>query len=268
MKERFEFPPLVELIAEIRWNVEANQAPNVPFFHDSGSHLYEEFFSRLLAELDGQGYGTSERMVPIGFPLMNQHPVIRYQKSGKHTSGQDSSASTLFQAGVGIFTVNAVQPYKSWEQFRPVVEIGLQALMSSAPNCKSGFTVSLRYVDAFKEELTEGRTHRQFLEEILGIQVIVPESLRKISVDGSTVIPMLHMVTPLSFGTLQIQFAEGELSGEKVFLMENVVTVSEEYDGDVAKMMHGLDQARAIVHESFVGMTRPLHTKMKLSEGQ
>lgn len=268
MKERFESPPLVELIAEVRWNVQANHASTNPFLVDSSNHVHEEFFTRLLSELDRQGYGASERMVPVGFPLINQHPVIRYLKSANASSGHDKSASTLFQAGVGIFTVNAVQPYKSWEQFRPVVESGLQALMNSEPTREDGFTVSLRYVDAFKEELTGGRTHRQFLEEVLGIQVIVPEVLKQISRDGSTVIPMMHMVTPLSFGNLQIQFAEGQLSGEPVFLMENVVTVSEPFDGSVAAMMEGLDQARGIVHKSFVGMTRPLHEKMKLSEGQ
>lgn len=268
MKERFESPPLVELIAEIRWVVDAGSSPHAPFFHNSGAHPYEEFFTRLLPQLADRGYGASERMVPVGFPLIHQHPVIRYQKGGAAASTQDKSASALFQAGVGIFTVNAVQPYDSWNEFRPVVQMGLEALVNAKPGRAGGFTVSLRYVDAFKEELTEGRTHREFLDEVLGIQIIVPEALRAISVDGSTVVPMLHLVTPLSFGFLQIQFAEGELSGERVYLMENVVTVTEAYDGDVERIMLALDEARAVVHKSFVGMTRPIHGKMKLSEGQ
>ncbi|MNG25422.1 hypothetical protein D3C84_1102730 [compost metagenome] len=93
--------------------------------------------------------------------------------------------------------------------------------------------------------------------------------MQELSVDGSTVVPMLQLVTPLDFGTLQIQFAEGEIAGERVYMMENVVTIREAYRGtDVDELLAGFDAARSVVHRSFVEMTGPLHQKMKMSEGQ
>lgn len=269
MKKRFESPPLVELIAELRWSIDATEAAHGPVLHPQATSAYEEFFSRLLAELSKQGYGSSERLAPVGFPLLMQHPVVRYRKSGSVASAHDKSASTLFQAGVGIFTINAVQPYKNWEQFRPVVQIGLQALINAAPVATEGFSLSLRYIDAFKHELTDGLPHREFMEQALGVKVTVPDILQELSIDGSTVVPMLHLVTPLDFGTLHIQFAEGEIAGERVYMMENVVTITDPFRGaSVDQLLDGFDAARGVVHKSFVGMTGPLHQKMNISEAQ
>ncbi|WP_047933491.1 TIGR04255 family protein [Pseudomonas putida] len=267
MIERFASSPLIELIAEVRWPVDTGSAPDTPFFQGPTSQPHEEFFSRLLAELAQKGYGASERMIPPGFPLMKQAPVVRYRKSGAQASLQDHTASTLFQAGAGIFTVNAVQPYKSWEQFRPVVEGGLSALISANPPAGNGFDLVLRYVDAFKDPLTKGRPLREFLAEVMGIHVQVPEALQAISKDGSAIVPMLHVVVPLEFGSLQIQFAEGELQGERVFLMENVVTISQRHEASVPAMLGALDEARAVVHKSFVDLTRSIHQEMGISEG-
>lgn len=266
MNERFDSSPLIELIAEVRWPVDAAMEPGMPFFQGAGTHSSEEFLSRLVAELAVGGYGASERLIPPGFPLMKQAPAMRFKKSGAQASSLDHSASTLFQAGAGLFTVNAVQPYKSWEQFRPVVEQGLGAMIAARPPASGGFHLSLRYVDAFKRDLTKGRSLRQFLAEVMGIEMQIPGALRNLSIDGSAIIPMLHIVIPVGFGSLQIQFAEGELQGEPVFLMENVVTISTTYDADIGRMLSALDEARAIVHKSFVDLTRPIHNEMGLSE--
>lgn len=267
MKERFENPPLVELIAEVRWAVDAGLAPGAPFFQGPNSQTSEDFLNRLLAELALAGYGVSERLIPPGFPLMNQAPAVRYKKSAHQASALDETASTLFQAGAGLFTVNAVPPYKSWNQFRPVVALGIEALLKSAPPKTGGFSLALRYIDAFKSELTQGRSHKDFLQEIMGIKVTIPPALEGLSVDGSTVVPMLQTVIPLKFGTLQIQFAEGQLQGESVFLMENIVTIAGEQDDHLDAMLSALDEARSVVHQSFVELTRPIHEQMIISEG-
>lgn len=268
MKERFENPPLVELIAEVRWDVDAGLAPGAPFFQGPNSQTSEELLNRLLAELAQAGYGVSERLIPPGFPLMNQAPAVRYKKSGRQASALDETASTLFQAGAGLFTINAVPPYKSWDQFRPVVALGLQALLNSAPPKRGGFSLKLRYIDAFKSELTQGRSHRDFLQDIMGIQVTIPKALEAFSADGSIVIPMLQTVIPLKFGTLQIQFAEGQLQGEDVFLMENIVSIQGEHEDRLEAMLSALDEARLVVHQSFIELTRPIHDQMIMSEGE
>ncbi|WP_295472823.1 TIGR04255 family protein [uncultured Pseudomonas sp.] len=267
MIERFDSSPLIELIAEVRWTVDAAMDPGMPFYQGPNAQTSEEFFSRLQTELAIVGYGASERLTPPGFPLMKQAPALRYKKSGSQASSLDHSASTLFQAGAGLFTINAVQPYKSWEQFRPVVQKGLEALITAQPPTSGGFDLALRYVDAFKDHLTGGRSLREFLAEVMGIQVQVPEALTNLSKDGSAIIPLIHMVIPLDFGSLQIQIAEGELQGEPVFLMDNAVTIAASHEANVEQMLAALDEARAVVHKSFVDLTRPIHAAMGLSEG-
>ncbi|MGO4001470.1 TIGR04255 family protein [Pseudomonas fluorescens] len=266
MIERFDSSPLIELIAEVRWSVNAAMDPGAPFFQGPNAQSSEEFFSRLQAELSSVGYGASERLSPPGFPLMKQIPALRYKNSGSQASSLDHSASTLFQAGAGLFTINAVQPYKSWEQFRPVVQKGLEALIAANPPASGGFDLALRYIDAFKEHLTGGKPLKEFLAEVMGIQVQIPEALTALSKDGSAIIPMLQMVIPLEFGSLQIQIAEGELQGEPVFLMENAVTIAASHAANVEQMLAALDEARAVVHKSFVDLTRPIHAAMGLSE--
>lgn len=239
----------------------------MPFFQGASAESSEEFFVRLHSRLSSLGYGAAERMTPPGFPLMNQVAAFRYKKNASDASSTDHTASTIFQAGAGLFSVHAVQPYKSWDQFRPVVEKGIEALIGANPPAAGEFDLVLRYVDAFKEDLTGGRPLKEFLSEVMGINVTVPSALTTLSADGTSIVPMIHIVIPLDFGSFQIQIAEGELQGEKVFLMENTVSIAASHVANVGQMLSSLDQARAVLHKSFIDLTQPIHAAMGLSEG-
>ncbi len=101
----------------------------------------------------------------------------------------------------------------------------------------------------------------------MGINVTVPRALTELSADGTSIVPMIHVVIPLAFGSFQIQIAEGELQGEKVFLMENTVSIAASHVANVEQMLASLDQARAVLHKSFIELTQPIHAAMGLSEG-
>lgn len=267
MIERFDSSPLIELIAEVRWTVDAVMDLNVPFYQGASANSSEEFFTRLHSKLSSIGYGAAERLTPAGFPLMNQSAAFRYKRSVAEGESPDHSASSIFQAGAGLFSVHAVQPYKSWDQFRPVVQKGLEAFLAAKPPATGEFSLVLRYVDAFKDELTDGKPLKEFLADVMGIKVSIPDALTILSKDGTSIVPMIHVVIPLAFGSFQIQIAEGELQGEKVFLMENTVSIAASHGANVEKMLASLNEAREVLHKSFVGLTQPIHAAMGLSEG-
>ena len=178
----FNNAPLVELIAELRWNqlpqmgaVPAPPAPQgiqQPTMFVLGHNAVEEFLMRVGGEVYQRGYRLAERLVPPGFPIMPSQAVCRYRSSDAN------KASTMYQAGFGTFTVNAVPPYKSWEEFAPVVAGGVDALLAARQpegNLPQFLSVSLRYIDAFRETLTEGHDVSSFLSDVLGFTVGLPE---------------------------------------------------------------------------------------------
>ncbi|WP_145912213.1 hypothetical protein, partial [Alloalcanivorax xenomutans] len=81
MKERFAKPPLLELVAEIRW-----QLPRPFSGHDMPMPMipqmlkvYEDGFSHFSKSMAEIGFRNSERLVPQGFPSMPYEPVLRYR---------------------------------------------------------------------------------------------------------------------------------------------------------------------------------------------
>lgn len=265
MKERFATPPLVELVAELRWQETEMPAgfpqfPGVPF---PFSESFDKRMSILLPALASLGYGASERLFPPGFPLPLGAPACRFKFSGPIQEGQESLASTLFQLGAGIFTANALQPYKSWDEFSPTVKGGVDAFLKSHPSSVSGYSLLLRYIDAFSKDLLDGRTNVEFLQQVLGIEVRVPEIISGYAAGGGINLPLMQIGVPLDFGFLQIQFADGVVDNTPVFLMETTVTITGEVSPDVNEIMGSFERARNVIHNIFVGITKPIHEQMK-----
>ncbi|WP_193041086.1 TIGR04255 family protein, partial [Pseudomonas sp. K2] len=222
MNERFDNPPLVELVAELRWKNPASlmaMPPGFPagFSFPGSNDSFEKQLPTVNSAMSAIGYGASERLIPEGFPAPAEAPIVRYRYSarGAVDSGREHLPSTLFQIGTGIFTVNAVKPYKSWDDFAPVVEQGVRILLESQQTKVEGYSLILRYIDAFKKDLTGDASHLQFLTDVFGFKIEVPEILREVSNTGSVALPVMQITVPLAFGSLQLQMAEGEIEGNK-----------------------------------------------------
>jgi uncharacterized protein (TIGR04255 family) len=210
------------------------------------------------------GYGASERLVPVGFPVPAEVPIVRYRYSGTDFAepGREHLPSTLFQIGTGIFTANAVKPYKSWDDFRPIVENGIKILLESQVEKIEGYSLILRYIDAFRKDLTGDTTHLKFLTDVFGFKIEPPDFLRQHSVTGEIGLPTMQISVPLKFGHLQLQMAEGEIEGAPGYILENVVVIDGLIGPSVEEIMTSFSQARDVIHSVFVGMTKPLREKM------
>lgn len=266
MNERFNNPPLVELVAELRWKDLSTPAlpPGFPIGFPFGGN--QQTFDAQLAEMTGAmtaiGYGQSERLIPQGFPAPPEAPVVRFRYSGSSERDRDHLPSTLFQLGGGIFTINAVKPYKSWDDFKPVVEHGVAILLKTQKAPVDGYSLILRYVDAFRKDLTGELSHLQFLKQVFGFGVDVPPVLLKHAGERTVNMVQAQVVVPLGFGSLQLQMVEGEIEGGPAYILENVVSIDGLVGADVGAILESFSRARDVIHDVFVNLSAPLRDKM------
>ncbi|RYH28896.1 MAG: TIGR04255 family protein, partial [Alcaligenaceae bacterium] len=176
MSLTFDVAPLVEIIAEVRWSdPTAFMVPGPLMGLSQPSNATDEFFMRFGGRAYGSGFQRAERLVPPGFPVPIGQVVYRYRPP--EDFHDEMARSALWQVGPGVFTANAVPPYRSWVEFSPLVRAGLEVLFETRPadvRNSPVSSVSLRYVDAFNHDLIGDSTFEKFLAEKLGFQVLLP----------------------------------------------------------------------------------------------
>jgi len=260
----FKQPPLVEVVAELRWDVPTTgevpeQFAGVPLpVRDSSA--YEIQFMNFAGKAGAKGFGLVERVIPPGFPLMARQVAYRYRKA------TGAEGAPLFQLGPGVFTVNLVPPYKSWRGFLPHIELGLEMLLESMTenNRIDAFTeVRLRYIDVFGENLRQGRPAINFLEEGLGISVKLPPSLTQYCTDHNQSKLNLSVSLPIDQGNMDLNIGERWVRNTRSLVMETVVTRKGPIHSDKNNILDSFTDAHRIIHDSFVAMTEPLHKFME-----
>ena len=249
MTVTFGNAPLVEIIAELRWNPQPPPSqmaggvagPMVVMAVNANS--LDEFFMRFGGEVYQQGFQRAERVVPTGFPFMLFQPVYRYRKS------TDQDSSVLYQAGAGMFSANAIPPYQSWDAFSPTVEAGIDALLKTRSDAERSIpfsSISLRYIDAFRAALTQGRDIGMFVKDVLGIKLELPEGISKHVAPGQSAKPSLQLAIPLTNGmTMNIGLGEGMVNNELAIIMDTTVGTLSDTAPDKTSAMAALNAARA-----------------------
>ena len=169
--------PLVELIVELRWGPGAVVGPlglqqfsfGIPAAKD------EEFYMHFAGLMFEKGYGRFERLVSPPMIAVASQAACRFRPT------DPSVASPLFQVGQNVFTANALPPYKSWLDFAPALRIGVVALVEALKRAgvpPPQFTVQVvRYINAFRDNLTGGRSVQTFAKDVLGLALKLPLAL-------------------------------------------------------------------------------------------
>lgn len=263
----FNNSPLVELVVELRWNLSIPQqiGPNkqpIPIMNVSPNYM-DDFFIKFGGFIFQHGFERAERMVPPNFPVVFQQPIFRYRKS---QNAETTDSSVLFQAGAGIFTVNALPPYKTWSQFKPTVESGITELLKSRNVAEKDTTFSsvrLRYSDAFGPDLTNGKDIRSFIKDVFGVSLEIPSALTKKLLNNGNVKPSIQLEIPLDNGmNMLVNIAERMVNNKISVLLDTTVTAFN-VDSDLAKIMPVLQSARDIIHDMFLELTKPIETLMQ-----
>jgi len=255
--------PLVELIAELRW-LPAGAAPQqagtvqVMFTNDV---KVEEFFMRLGGELYQSGFQRSERLVPPGFPIIFGQPAIRFR------SDDAVKKSVLYQAGSSIFSVHAIPPYRSWQNFLPEVKKGVEALLKTRGDGQeqAPFTqLSLRYLDFFGEELLGGHSMDKFISEVMGFRVALPDALTQASSPKEVRSVFLKFVVPHEIGTLSVSVGDGKANNQQAgVVLDTIVTSTAPIEPKFDAIISMFDAAHEVIKRTFLSFTKPIEHLME-----
>ena len=263
----FKQPPLVEIVAEVRWGIPG--LPKVPAqFARSplpvpDTSIHEIHFMNFASRAGAKGFGLVERVVPAGFPLFAHQVAFRY----RNTTGIEGAP--IFQVGPGIFTANISPPYKSWEGFVPFIELGLDLLLESRSDQDKNrefSDVRLRYLDAFGENLRQEKPIARFLLEDLGVHVRLPEAIMNFCSDQEAIKPNISVKIPIAIGSMELKISEGWVRNASSLVMDTTIVCSGPFAPEKGKILAALNSAHHVIHDSFVGMTHSLHPLMQPAE--
>jgi uncharacterized protein (TIGR04255 family) len=269
MRERYRSPPLVELIAELRWGsggtIPASQPQGAGQVVLALSGEHEEFFMRFASRAGTVGFDSVERVIPHGFPALPFQVVYRFRQK------EQEPATKLYQVGAGVFSANSLPPYRFWADFRPVLEQGVRLLIETRnpPEKQMPFTgASLRYINAFGSKFTQGRSTAAFVREVLGFTVDPPASIREEIAPDKETNPSLQLVIPLKSGQqMNLALAEAFVGGEQAVLMDLTVYTQAQTQPVETEVMAVFDMAHEAAHRVFVSTTKKLSDLMELIEG-
>ncbi|WP_321964200.1 TIGR04255 family protein [Paraburkholderia sp. J7] len=269
----FKNPPLVELMAELRWG-----APTVGlmpggsgmFAFPAGGNpqqlqiafasSYEAFFMRFAVEAHKMGFTIQERIVPPNTALMPFQTVWRWKKP-------DVDALFL-QLGVGVFTVNGGPPaYTHWDdQFVTTVQDGVRGLIAAIetypePRPTAFGQTLLRYIDLFDSESVKDSPPLAFFRDVMGLKIDLPDTISKFATDN--VLPHLGLQVPISDGVMSLTFTHGVVAGRSGHVFDSTVTRNAEVPFDAAAVAENFTASHAITNEMFMALTKPLHGEME-----
>lgn len=263
MSIQYNDPPLVELIAELRWgpslpSAQTNKLPPVPITLPRAQD--DEVFMNFGMLMAQEGYGRLERLLPAGMPLPPHFVTCRFRPTDANQQ------SPLFQIGKGIFTANAMPPnYGSWKSFCPIVKNGIEMLIDAhkragepPPEINQAL---VRYIDVFNDRLTSGRSVSDFMSEVLGVQVTLPmaiTNLAKIKIE-----PLIQFTVPVEHGLLSMTLGGGTQGADVLPLLDTSLLIQRPIGSDIDQAIQALSDARGVIHNLFRALTAPIHETMR-----
>lgn len=267
----FKKPPLVEIVAELRWATGGGQAPtgentDTPSALDLRALLFpknsDELFMSLGGKVHSAGFTRAERVVPPGFPPVVGQVVWRYRKA--------ETSSELLQVGNGVFSANCVPPYSSWDTFSATVELGIKAIIDARSDIgdKSPFTqVTLRYIDAFGHELLGGKSYAAFVSDVLGFSVSLPRAISKVADPAGETEVAFQANVPLQDNMkMTVSVGAGVVQNTQSLLMDTAIVCTKPVGLDHNAVMHVLNSAHTVIHDTFFALTDKIHDHMQPSK--
>lgn len=179
---QFARPPLVEVVATLRWIpafpglITSNIPPDrpQPIFP---TPPMEEFLTGFTKQVAMLGWASSERMIPQGMPYLSYQPALRVR------SLDDKMSNMIYQVGPGVFSAHALLPYKNWESFRPFAKDGLEALLKTRAIQEQNspfIAIELRYLNVFTPELVDNISTFRFFTDVMGFGLQLPAALKSV----------------------------------------------------------------------------------------
>jgi uncharacterized protein (TIGR04255 family) len=262
---QFQNPPLVELVVELKWAAaEAIASPRgIPQgmpYPEPPNIAHEKFlsdFRQLAAESD---WKQSERLMPQGFSLHFQ-PALRIR------SDDPSRSSILLQVGQGVFSANALRPYKNWETFWPIAREGIDLLLKARPESERlqpFFGANVTYIDVFEKDIVGELSEPKFLRDMLGFGLELPPSVKKQVISEDQVEIQFSYKVPLQ-DELEMRLGvngNAVWGDKKGILMSTVVSSQRSVLPELKDISAVFEASHLAIRRTFVGLTERVHSKM------
>ncbi len=154
---------------------------------------------------------------------------------------------------------------RSWSRWP---QIG--SLLKTRPpeeSATSFSSASLRYINAFGPQFLQGRTSSQFISGVLGFRVELPEAVRAVSSSVDAFGAVLQLTIPAANGLrIAMMVGEGVVAGASAVMLDTTVSSVAPVAADDGVVMQTFGSARAVIHDSFFALTRPLRELMDPEE--
>lgn len=267
MEIEFEKPPLVELIAEVRWG--SPSFPNSSFYPEFPQNLMlsqdqnDDFFKCFGKKAALLGFSRSERLIPLNFPAMPFQPIFHYPRESSF------GGTNVYQVGKGIFSAHATPPYRSWKDFFPVVRDGVEILLECRLENEKNLpfdVLNLRYIDAFTHPLTQDCKTIEFISKILGFGIKIPDAILNHAKDPDGIIPFIQLTVPISYGQIHVVIADGRVNNEPSIICDTTISRTDITDPSIENVMETFDSIHDLMREIFLELTKPIHNLMKPKE--
>lgn len=250
--------PLVEVIAEVRWQL----VPLAAITNAAIDPFFEPALKEFSRKAEAVGFGAVEIVVPTEVPreLLAGNVVNRFRR--------ETGTWPVYQLGPGVFTTNIVPPYNGWTAFMPHLSKGIETLLQSYPSATHTLKVSqlvLRYLDAFTT--AHGReNHFKFVREMLGVGLSSkPEFLKALNQSAdepSFASAEFHY--PLEDGEFVLKVAPGMKENFEATILELAVIGDRKgASPDLSEMNAWFGKAHGILSTAFESTTsQPLKDLM------
>lgn len=260
---QFKRPPLLELVAELRWatpNPASISVPGFPIQVHVGSAQEDpalEAFRKVAEEL---GFTFVERLLPPGIAGAQGQPIYRLRRSAD---------PVVVQAGTGVLTIHALPPYTSWSAFSPKVrEIVAASLAARGDEPGPEFdVVSLRYIDAFGQRFLREMSPARFAAETLGFELGVPPAVKNARLDTApTQLALTYGFATADRLLAQIAVSEAVINNEVSLVFNMAARAELAVEPRQEVLMDVFNRAHELIHSVFVDATQSVRDLMEPME--
>lgn len=237
-------PPLLEVIFELRWELEQNQQTG-RFRDPSYPMMYGRLYERLKKDFP----------VVEDLPSVQAHPEAT-PFTPRHRMRKEKEGYPLIQVGPGILTVNDVRGY-SWNNFRILVLRLIESLGDLYPKEEAplNFVKSeIRYVNGIRFDLAR-ENPLKFLEEKLHMKLELDSELfekNPLSERPNTVGLNLAYALEKPMGNLGITASLGQFDNAPAFIQQTLIqSFGELTPSDINGFTTWLEEAHTAAENCF-----------------
>ena len=121
----------------------------------------------------------------------------------------------------------------------------------------------IRYIDAFKEDLSGGRDVLSFLQDVMGLTITLPDAILSQVENQQKIVPALQLIVPTALGRMEIKFSEGNLGNQQAIVMDSSLQIPRDIGASCDDAIGTLTEGREVIHELFRNLTAKIHDDME-----